>query len=153
MAKDAYILRGLPGSGKSTLAEIIAARVNDDYWEGGGSEIHTTDDYFMVDGIYQFNHKKLGVNHALNQTAFKEDCERLSKDGESILSLIICANCNMQKWEMEPYIKAAKDNGYSVHIITVGNPKDPNHQAECAARNIHGVPLEAIKRMGDKFEA
>lgn len=136
MAKNAYILRGLSGSGKSTLAKLLA--------EGRGN-IHSTDGYFMENGVYKFDATKLGYNHAQNQKAFYNSCA-------NGFEVVVCDNTCMARWEFEPYIKAAKEFGYNVHTILVGNPKDEQHQIECANRNSHGVSLDIIKRMANKFE-
>ena len=57
-------MRGIPGSGKSTTAKKIA---------GETGKIHSTDNYFMVDGEYRFDPKKLKENHEANYNAFCED--------------------------------------------------------------------------------
>ena len=141
--KNAYILRGLSGSGKSTLARIIAESADrfDAY-----RRVFSTDIYFIgPNGEYQFNSKKLGDYHSLNQKEFAIAC--------SIgLNPVICDNTNMCRWEMEPYITSAAKNGYKTHIILVGNPLDKAHQKECAERNVHGVTIDIIEKMAKKFE-
>jgi len=134
--KDAYILRGISGSGKSTLANILAV-------ERG--IVHSTDSYFMVDGVYRFDPSKLAYNHSANQAAFRDSC----KAG---FNIVVCDNTNMKHWEMGNYIGFAKDFGYNVHIILVGNPFSDQHQFDCAARNKHGLTLDIIKKMAAKFE-
>jgi len=131
--KTAYIMRGLPGSGKSTVARQIA--------ENRLSTIHSTDNFFMVNGEYQFNPSKLREYHAKNLAAFTKSCE----DNTPV---VICDNTNTQEWEYEQYIKAAEENGYCVAIVKMKHPST----IVAAERNTHGVPLEAILRMLSRFE-
>jgi len=134
----AYILRGLPGSGKSTIARELAAKAD--------AVICSTDNYFYdADGNYTFAPDLLSVNHKKN----KEEFERACKLGREV---VICDNTNTRKWEYDYYVKVAEQYGYQVHILIVGNPKDPAHVEECIKRNIHGVPAETIRRMSDRFE-
>lgn len=134
--KIAYILRGLPGSGKSTIAAKLAS----------SNHIFSTDDYFRnSEGIYKFDHTKPGQHHANNQGAFRVVCE----EG---VDPVVVDNTSTRRWEMEPYIKAARENGYTVVEMLVGDPWDEKYQEECAARNIHGVSLEIVQRMAKRFE-
>ena len=84
-------------------------------------------------------------NHAKNQKHFREACEA----GDFPL---VVDNTNMQRWEMEPYIQAAEENGYKVIEVIIEEPSNPKHQEECAARNTHGVSLEIIQKMAARFE-
>jgi len=136
--KRAFILRGLPGSGKSLLARILAAA-------HFNSRVLSTDQYFMVDDKYQFDAGKLNEYHARNLVAFIAAC----RDG---CPAVILDNTNTQYWEFEAYVEVAKCHGYMVHVITVGQPKDPHHIEECARRNEHGVPFEIICKMSDRFQ-
>lgn len=141
--KTVYILRGLPGSGKSTVAELLLWGANR---EGRRGEIYSTDYYFEdSQGNYKFDPDKLGEYHDKN---FEDFCYGL-KSGREVL---IVDNTNTRHWEYQRYLDAAKEAGAFIQVVTVGSPKDPNHVRECAARNSHGVPLEAIRRMSDRFE-
>lgn len=135
MNKRLIIMRGVSGSGKSTLAAQLA---------GDEGVIFSTDNYFMEDGEYRFNPKKLGAAHQWNQTHARE----AMKQGHP---LVIIDNTNTQAWEVRPYCEAAQEHGYTVefHEPTTSWARDP---VELAKRNTHGVPLEAIKRMLDRFE-
>jgi predicted kinase len=92
-----------------------------------------------------FTSSKMGIgeNHMMNQEA----CQYLMMgSGED---LIVVDNTNTQIWEMEPYVKLAKKYGYKVVVVEVPHPP-----AEVAAeRNSHGVPVEIIQRMIDRWEA
>ena len=138
MAKICYILRGLVGTGKSMLANAL----------GNEGSIFSTDDLFMVDGEYQFDPSKLGEYHAENlrlATAFMERFAPYTNNVNCVID-----NTNTQAWEYEKYEEVAKKNGFMVQVITVDwNAQDIPLYAE---RNSHGVPIEAIQRMADRWE-
>ena len=125
-------MRGVPSSGKSTLALQLA---------GKKGKIHSTDDYFFVDGIYIRDQAKLGEYHNRNFVAF---CESLKQE----VPIVVCDNTNSRRWEFERYIIAAETAGYSVEVVALPHP----NAAEAAQRNAHNVPTEAIQRMLDKWE-
>jgi predicted kinase len=131
--KKLIIMRGLPGSGKSTLANVVAEHHN-------GVAI-STDDYFMCGSRYLFDGKQLGEAHTWNRNR----CERLMKAG---VEMIVVDNTNIQLWEMKPYVELAMAHGYDVAF----NESFGATVEECAKRNTHGVPLEAIERMAHRLE-
>lgn len=135
------LMRGVPGSGKSTLARKLA----EDFRVCGYScEIHSTDDYFMVDGEYRFNPALLGINHQKNQDAVKQ---ALFLGVE----VVIVDNTNLSAKERKNYVDMAATFGYTTELHDSNTPWAKNAE-ECAKRNTHGVPLEAIKRMLLKLE-
>jgi tRNA uridine 5-carbamoylmethylation protein Kti12 len=137
MSLNAYILRGLPGSGKSTLASQLQPLAQ---------HVHSTDKYFIdAAGIYKFDAKLLGVNHAKNFAFFVEDCKNR-------VSVVVCDNTNTQHKEFALYCAAAAEYSYCVHVITVGFPKSTSHVVNCHARQTHGVPLSTIEKMSLRFE-
>lgn len=129
-------MRGVPGSGKSTLAAQLA--------EENGGVVCSTDDFFMIDGQYVFNAGKLFANHNKNVA-------RVQKLAEVESPYIIVDNTNTQAWEASRYVELAVSHGYQVEFV---QPKtDWAFDAEeCAKRNSHGVPLDAIKRMIARWE-
>jgi len=132
--KIMYITRGISGSGKSTLAKTLAPKEN----------IFSTDDFFMVDGEYRFDPKKLGEYHKKNQ----QRVEEALKKG---ISPIVVDNTNTQGWEIKPYVELADKYGYGVEL------KEPNtpwkfDSKELSKRNTHGVPEDSIKRMIDRYQ-
>lgn len=149
MKKRAFILRGLPGGGKSTVARMIKLSIENDEPERPSlCKIVSTDDFFIdKDGVYQFDPKLLGKYHAMALSSFIEALQP-----ESGVWAVILDNTNTQTWEFSEYVKSAKEAGWDTQIITVGQPKDDGHVIECAARNTHGVPLEAIQRMSKRFQ-
>lgn len=131
--KVAYIMRGVPGSGKSTLAKHLA--------NGSDGAIHSTDDFFYVDGEYRFDPSKLREYHDRNYEAF---CRSLN-DG---VPVVICDNTNTRRLHFERYVEAAYHAGYMVAFVVIPHP-----QAEVAAQHtIHKVSAIAIQRIIDEWE-
>lgn len=123
------IMRGIPGSGKSTYTKQFPNAV-----------ICSADHYFEKDGEYRFDKNKLGVAHHQCKMRF----HAALIDGEEH---VIVDNTNMTLREMEDYIMEAKFFGYPVEFVEVECPVEIAH-----ARNAHGVPLEAVKRMAARFQ-
>ena len=105
----ATILRGISGSGKSTWANQQSASV------------FSTDRYFMVDGIYQYDPAKLATYHNQNLRAFIEAL--LQQD-----PWVIVDNTNVFAWEYAPYVLSAQAFGYTVEIITFVCPPEVSLQ-------------------------
>jgi energy-coupling factor transporter ATP-binding protein EcfA2 len=134
------LLRGLPGSGKNTLGDSMT------------SVVISADDYFMVDGEYQFNGSKLGAAHAdcLERT---KAALRDAPDG----GVVVVANTFSQHWEMAPYLYMA-DNGLpdfmpDLILNTVVDLFDAGlTDEELEERNSHGVPLQGIQKMRSRWE-
>jgi predicted kinase len=131
--KKAFIMRGLPGSGKSTKARELA---------GSEGVIHSTDDFFMVDGEYRFVPADIKANHDRNFIAF---CMSLEKG----IPIVICDNTNSKHWEYARYEEAAKKAGYEVEIVSMPHPS----VATAVARTLHKVPQGAIEAMLLRWEA
>lgn len=134
------IMRGVSGSGKSTLAEKICA-------EQDFAVIVSTDDFFVVEGQYRFDPKRLGEYHAANvnrtETFMNERCP-----------CIIVDNTNTQAWEMKPYVELAVTHGYTVKIVEpepVSFDELMARQAQRADQN-KALPAEVVKRMLDRYE-
>jgi len=130
MAKELFLLRGLPGSGKSTLAAQL-----------GGSLVEA-DRYFMEYGEYKFDASKLKEAHAWCRDQVRKWME-VDNAGYDV-DRIVVSNTFTQEWEMKPYYELAEKYGYRVHSIVVEN----RH----GGKNVHNVPDEAIDRMRKRFE-
>ncbi|XP_053528329.1 NEDD4-binding protein 2 isoform X2 [Artibeus jamaicensis] len=131
------LLRGLPGSGKSFLARTLQE-------DNPSGIILSTDDYFYINGQYQFDAKYLGEAHEWNQNRAKEAFEKK-------VSPIIIDNTNLQAWEMKPYVALSQKHKYKVLFLEPDTwwkfrPK------ELARRNIHGISKEKIKRMLERYQ-
>jgi adenylate kinase family enzyme len=142
--KKMYILRGISGSGKSTLASKI---IDESIARGEMCATASTDNYFVNRATkeYVFDASKLGVNHKKNISATRE-IAALGADN------IIIDNTNTTWWEIEPYALIAKNYDYEVHILEPTTEWAFNAEI-LAKKNIHGVPMEAIKRMLARFES
>ncbi|XP_054438052.1 NEDD4-binding protein 2 isoform X2 [Pteronotus mesoamericanus] len=131
------LLRGLPGSGKSFLARTLQE-------DNPSGVILSTDDYFYINGQYQFDVKYLGEAHEWNQNRAKEAFEKK-------VSPIIIDNTNLQAWEMKPYVALSQKHKYKVLF------REPDtwwkfKPKELARRNIHGVSKEKITRMLEHYQ-
>ncbi|XP_046946685.1 NEDD4-binding protein 2 [Lynx rufus] len=131
------LLRGLPGSGKSFLARTLQE-------DNPSGIILSTDDYFYINGQYQFDVKYLGEAHEWNQNRAKEAFEKK-------VSPIIIDNTNLQAWEMKPYVSLSQKHKYKVLF------REPDtwwkfKPKELARRNIHGVSKEKITRMLEHYQ-
>jgi predicted kinase len=130
--KELFLLRGLPGSGKSTLAKSI-----------GGIHIEA-DQYFMEDGVYNFDASKLKNAHnycqAQTQAWMKTDGEQVNVDR------LVVSNTFTMEWEMKPYYELAEKYGYRVYSLIV-----ENRHGESESSNIHNVPKEKIDDMRKRF--
>lgn len=118
------LVRGLPGSGKSTMARELT--------ELGLRHFET--DTFFVDskGVYRFDATKLGVAHKWCQDEVKA---HLESGGRAVVS-----NTFTQKWEAQSYLDMVDPSEVEI-MVAIGE-----------WGNLHGVPLEAIQRMKDRWE-
>jgi len=132
--KTLYIMRGIAGSGKSTLANEL----------GQNGIVLGSDDFFMVNGKYEFDPDALDYAHWWNQGRVKE----AMKKG---ISPIVADNTNTQAWEMKPYVLLAQKYNYDVQIREPNTPWKFDVE-ELAKRNTHGVPKDIIEKMIQKWE-
>jgi len=128
--KKLFLVRGIPGSGKSTFAKELDG-------------IHfETDNYFMVDGEYNFDSSKLKEAHQWCQNEVNN--AMILNHTAKINDRIVVSNTFTQEWEMEPYFEMAKEWGYTVFSIIVEN----RH----GGVNEHGVPEDKLEIMKNRFE-
>lgn len=129
------LIRGLPGSGKSTLAQKL---------KGAQGVVLSSDDYFYRNQRYKFDAMLLSEAHEWNQNRAKSALEK-------VVSPVIIDNTNTQAWEMKPYVSMALRHGYHIKFIEPDTTWRWNVR-ELARRNQHGVGIEAITRMKERFE-
>ena len=128
--KQLILLRGLPGSGKSTFAKTL-----------GGIHIEA-DQYFMRDGVYEFDASQLKNAHNYCQSQTRA---WMSHNGEQISTdRIIVSNTFTQEWEMDAYFELAEEFGYQVFSLIVEN----RH----GSISVHDVPQRKLNEMRNRFE-
>jgi len=132
--KELVVIRGIPGSGKSTLAKEL----------GKGGKVFSSDDFFMVNGRYQFDVAFQGEAHLWNQGRVR----RAMREG---VSPIVVDNTNVTLGEISPYKKLASENGYTVRYAEPDTPWKFDVD-ELTKRNTHKVPKDVIQRMLDKWQ-
>lgn len=135
-----FILRGLPGSGKSTLANKIVKSWNDDIY------VVSADHYFTRTGKYIFDPQQLPQAHQ----ACLEKCKRLLS--RSRRYTIVIDNTNSQRWEYAPYLQLAQLHEVAVVILEIPCPDEPT-LLHFHRRNIHRVPMKAMLRMRQNWQA
>lgn len=128
-------MRSIPGGGKDTYIRKHFP----------GAVVASADNFFIHtnpqtgEQEYRFDPRKLGAAHGQSFRTFQNALDA----GEP---LVVANNTNTQVFEMEKYVMAAKKAGYDVEIIRI---ETPTHIA--AARNIHGVPLQAVEKMAKRM--
>ncbi len=135
------IVRGPSGSGKSNLAKRL----------GANGQIFSSDDFFMVNGKYQFNIKKLHQAHKWNQG-------RVEQAMQNNVPLIVLDNTNTMAWEISPYVKSALKYGYEIEM------REPDWHEDLfteegkwntdflEGRNTHGVNRDILSKMVNRYE-
>ena len=130
--KNLILVRGISGSGKSTFAEEFLYPI---------SLLISTDDFFMIDGEYQFNPELLAENHLKCLNSVESEMKDTHQD---ICPNIVLHNTFTQSWEMKPYKELADNYGYNFYTIIVENRHGSN--------SIHDVPDHIISKQRDRFE-
>ena len=129
--KNLILIRGVSGSGKSTFAVEFLYPT---------SLIISTDDFFMVDGEYQFNPELLAENH---DKCFKSVESEMKTPQQDICPNIVVHNTFTQAWEMKRYKELADKYGYNFYTIIVENRHGSN--------SIHNVPDYVISKQRERF--
>ena len=134
------ILRGISGSGKTTWAKTHASNAT----------IVSTDDFYVIDGVYTYDASKIEENH---RKAFRLFIDSLSAGKE----WIVVDNTNVNAWEYSPYVLAAGAYGYDAEILTLECSADvalsrKQLVAEDKVRNIAENFVRETERMPRKFK-
>jgi predicted kinase len=102
------IMRGPSGCGKSTTAKWFLEQFKK---EKICVEIFSTDDYFMVDGVYTFDKRKLAEYHELNHRQAIGAMVRK-------VPIVIIDNTNIYEEHFNPYIISGKSYAYRIVEIS-----------------------------------
>ena len=129
------IMRGLPGSGKSTYVANACL----------GAVVVSADNFFMVDGEYQFDRRRIGEAH---QHCWNRFIDAIFEGHKHI----VVDNTNMTFWEYEAYTNLAGNMGYQIEVLCMkAGLLDDTPLTVLAERNTHGVDLKTIKFMKSRF--
>lgn len=127
--KNVIILSGASGSGKSTFAQFLSQNIED-------CAIVSADDYFMKDGEYKFDQRKLPQAH--------EHCRMLFVQCLDFgIGTIIVDNTNTSQKEYQFYVDEAERYWYKVTRIIVDNIN--------GTKSIHNVPEHVLERQLEKL--
>jgi len=138
--KKLIIMCGVAGSGKSYLAHKLCRE-----YPEFQAIVLGSDQYFEnTNGEYVFNARELGKAHEWNRERV-ENCMCMS------FAAIFVDNTNTMAREIYPYLKLADKYGYEVEF-RVPDTEWAFSPEELFKKNSHGVPLDVIKRMVDRFE-
>lgn len=132
-------MQGVPGSGKSTVAKMLEKSII------GAGDAHTvsirsTDDLFMVDGVYKFDQTKLGGYHSKNVWLTERDCQ----DG---VDVIIVDNTNVKPRDAKAYIDLARKYNYTVTVIRVDAGLNEAKRRNSMRTEDRKIPEHVIERM------
>lgn len=145
--KTMFISRGVPGSGKSFATRRVGNFVITQLQLPAELPIFctfSTDDFWMDENGYNFNPSRLGEAHNWNQKRVEQACMKQ-------VPFVAVDNTNTTYKEMKAYIYLAKFWNYEVCMV-YPTTEWANDAVECAKRNEHGVPLETIQKMLDRFQ-
>lgn len=144
--KIVWIVSGISGSGKSTKARGLP--------DMRPENIFSTDDLhpkgqeayakFFQEMIARKDFSPLARAH-------QENIRRATMAMRSGTSPIAIDNTNLTVQEARPYVEAALKYGYQVKFMDVGT--GGLSAEELAKRNTHDVPVEAIQKMIEKYNA
>lgn len=122
------LLRGVPGCGKSTLARQMVNL-------GFADISYEADDYFVTNGLYQFDPTKLHQAH--------QWCQDMTRSALRKGRYVVVSNTSTTEKEVEVYRQMAEEFGAEFVSLVVEN----RHGGE----NTHGVPAEKLQQMRQRF--
>lgn len=134
------ILRSWPGGGKSHVARQLIESFDSE------SVVCSADHYFINDqGVYAFDFNLLGKAHAACRDKFV-------KALEAGVPLIVVDNTHIVYSDLRDYVAWAAIAGYKVKLVE-GKAPWRNNVDECFKRNAHGVPIEKIRSMKERYQS
>ena len=138
--KTVIINRAVSGSGKTTLSRCVTDALR---LRGLSVAIHSTDDFFMVDGRYAFNADLLSAYH-------KQNLDNFTASLDQGVDVVICDNMNLLPWQSEPYTAAARRHHYRVLFLNLLPRELEKHLAAQVVTpekpEAHGLPKDALER-------
>jgi predicted kinase len=138
--KECIILRGVPGTGKTHVANMVFKdHVHcsaDNFFERLALESGTSYEHV-------FEPRLLSKAHA---ECFNDFLMAL-EEGKNV----VIANTNMQHWEFQNYLDAARIMGYETRVLLF-KPRTRHQLRAFWKRNTHGVPWEVVDQMWKNFE-
>lgn len=132
------ILKALPGAGKSFIVDSLYSKDPDN------TIVCSADHHFIKDGVYKFDKNQLHIAHKKCQDKARNACFHG-------VPHVIIDNTNITKKDWKPYVDIANEFRYKVQFI-IPNTSWAFNAEECFERNQHGVPLDTIKNMLNKWE-
>ena len=143
--KTVIINRAVPGSGKTTIARCITQALQ----EIGLQVVNpSTDEFFMHEGRYCFDIRKLNGFHQQNLKNFVRDLQRN-------IDVVICDNTNLQPWQTAPYTENARKYGYRIIFLNLTPRELYKHvQAQLVTPekpDAHGVPEACLAEFINDF--
>lgn len=143
--KTVIINRAVPGSGKTTITKKIVSTLTK---INISSAVHSTDNFFMVDGRYAFEIKKLNGFHRQNLLDFKYSLE-------NEIDVVVCDNINIAPWQTHPYTELARQFSYQIVFITFEPRTLKKHiESQIVTKekpDAHNVPEQELQRFIQEY--
>ena len=135
ISKRFYLIRGVPGAGRTTTAKSLELTYKA---HDLTTSIIEANDFFVKDGVYNFDPKLLQEAH--------DDCIERTKQAltDDTTDIVIVTNTFVHKWEIDPYFEMME---YIKNIVVFDVII-----AQGGKGSTHDVPLRTIEKMKRNFE-
>ena len=143
--KTVIINRAVSGSGKTTLSRCITEALEA---HNLTVSVHSTDEFFMREGRYDFQINMLNKYHAQNLADFIVALEQG-------FDVVICDNMNLLPWQAQPYTDAARQYNYRILFLNFLPRELEKHLAAQIVTeekpDAHGLSKELLERFIKNF--
>ena len=130
------LVRGLPGSGKSSFARGLTQTHHPE------AKLHAADDFFTAeDGTYRWKAKHVGSAH--------QQCQRRTLQDLRRGGTVIVHNTFTMSREFDAYLAMVVETNADLQVYSLFDSGLTDEQL--AERNLHQVPVDAIRRMRERF--